>query len=557
MTSATADQPGPVSRRQISGGLFTACGVWLIALGVYFVLLRPALLPEDPRFMGSSLESLRAAAPGLERWLNLVFNVMGGFMVATGALTMLLAWCYLASRARGTLIAMVLAGAASVALMSATNFVLASDFRWLLLAPVLLWVVALGAYVREGARFGLVATTGRQLGERRFFHDQAFHFQTLRALNNVRSDGAETGEVLEIIANIRQGDTASWYHAWEAAARCIILQAARIADARSRGQSLLRAHNYLRTAEFFLAPSDPKRASTFRRNVDAFEAGLDAMQVQRERTRIPYGQHYLNAIFYPGPAGAEPQQLLVLCGGFDSTLEELYFVLVPEAHDRGFDVLTFEGPGQGAVLREQKLTCTSEWELPTKAVLDAHFARHPPRGKTIMIGMSMGGYLAPRAAAFDRRIDGVVAYDVLYDFGAVARATVPAFALWLRARRWDALLSALIAAKIRLSTGFAWSVANGQWVLGTAGAMETLDALDSYTLALVAGRIRSDVLILVGADDHFIPTGQAESFARALTTARSVRTIIYERGSGGSAHCQMGAQSLWHADLFDWIAGIT
>ncbi len=514
---------------QFSGRLFAACGLWLVALGVYFVLLRPALLPEDPRFMGSSLEALRVAAPGLERWLGLVFNVMGGFMVATGALTLLLAVRYLAVRAGGTLTAMTLAGAASVVLMSATNFVLDSDFRWLLLVPPLVWFAALVCYVREGTRSRVVSIVGGRHGERRFFRDQAFHFQTLRAFNNIRADGADTGEVLETIGHIREGDTASWHAAWEATASRVLERAGRIGDARSRGRALLRAHNYLRTAEFFLAPSDPRRPIAFRRNVDAFEAGLDALEVRRERTRIPFGPNHLNAIFYPGPANAEPRPLLVFCGGFDSTLEELYFALVPAAHERGFGVLTYEGPGQGAVLREQHLTFRPDWEVPTSAVLDAHFAAHPRTGKTILIGMSMGGYLAPRAAAFDRRIDGVVAFDVLFDFGAVARLTAP---------------------------GFAWSVANGQWVMGTASALETLDVLASYTLAPVAGRIEADVLILAGAEDHFIPASQAADFASALTAARSVRTIVYDRASGGAEHCQMGAQALWHADLFDWIAGL-
>lgn len=96
--------------------------------------------------MGSSIETLRAAAPGLERWLGHVFNVMGGFMVATGAITVLVACRYLAGRERGTLTAMAIAGVASVALMSATNFMLHSDFRWLLLLPALL------CYLREGSR---------------------------------------------------------------------------------------------------------------------------------------------------------------------------------------------------------------------------------------------------------------------------------------------------------------------------------------------------------------------------------------------------------------------
>lgn len=140
----------PGLRLQLSGKVFAACGLWLVALGVYFLLLRPALLPEDPRFMGTSIETLTAAAPGLERWLNLVFNVMGGFMIAAGSLTTLVACCYLAIRARGTLTAMVVAGTASVGLMSATNFMLHSDFRWLLLMPALLWLTGMVCYLREG-----------------------------------------------------------------------------------------------------------------------------------------------------------------------------------------------------------------------------------------------------------------------------------------------------------------------------------------------------------------------------------------------------------------------
>ena len=390
----------------------------------------------------------------------------------------------------------------------------------------------------------------------RYFRDQAFHFQTLRVLNNISANGADTTEVLQTIGQIREGNTQSWQRAWEAAANRVLKRADQISDARSRGHALLRAHNYLRTAEFFLPPTDPRRPAMYRRNVDAFNDGLDALGVARQRTRIPYDLNHLNAIFYPGPPGAEDKPLLVLCGGFDSTLEELYFVLVPAAHERGFAVLTFEGPGQGAVLRDQKLTFTPEWELPTAAVLDAHFASHPRRAKTVLIGMSMGGYLAPRAAAFDQRIDGVVAFDVLFDFGAIARQSVPALAFWLHAHHADAALNALIAARARLSPGFAWSLGNSQWVLGTASPMETIDVLGRYTLAQVAGHIRADVLILAGADDHFIPAQQSTDFVRALTAARSVRQIVYDRTSGGAEHCQMGAQSLWHADFFDWIACI-
>lgn len=135
----------------LSGKVFAICGAWLVALGVYFVAFRPALLPEDPRYIGVSLEVMRSAAPGVERWLSHVFDVMGGFMVATGVMTIFVAYRLLAKRERGTFAALLLAGAAGVALMSATNFLLHSDFRWPLLLPALLWLIGLVCYWREGA----------------------------------------------------------------------------------------------------------------------------------------------------------------------------------------------------------------------------------------------------------------------------------------------------------------------------------------------------------------------------------------------------------------------
>lgn len=125
------------------------CGIWLIALGLYFALLRPALLPEDPRYIGSSLAQIQTALPGLERWLRHVFIVMGGFMAASGLLTMFLAATAISARQAGTGIVLLLAGLATVVTMSWTNFVIDSNFKWLLLAPAVLWIVGIAAYALE------------------------------------------------------------------------------------------------------------------------------------------------------------------------------------------------------------------------------------------------------------------------------------------------------------------------------------------------------------------------------------------------------------------------
>ena len=129
-----------IRTHHVSRWMLIACGIWLVSLGLYFIFLRSPLLPEDTRFMGSSLAQVRAAVPGLEGWLQRVFIVMGGFMAGTGVLTVFAARVVMPSRLKGTSWAIAMSGVLTVALMSAINFDLHSDFRWLLLIPALVWL---------------------------------------------------------------------------------------------------------------------------------------------------------------------------------------------------------------------------------------------------------------------------------------------------------------------------------------------------------------------------------------------------------------------------------
>lgn len=107
------------------------------------MFLRPALLPEDLRYLGTSPGELQSATLGLERWLHRVFTVMGGFITGAGVLTISVASNDSAAREKWTLIVLALAGLFTVGTMSLTSFQLNSDFKWLLLIPSLLWVVGL------------------------------------------------------------------------------------------------------------------------------------------------------------------------------------------------------------------------------------------------------------------------------------------------------------------------------------------------------------------------------------------------------------------------------
>jgi hypothetical protein len=124
-------------------------GVILIGLGLYFIFIRPALLPEDPRFMGTTLEQVCTNFPGLLLWLPRVFWVMGGYMVSSGLLTFYLARTSFRSRTAGAAWMAALSGISSIGLMVVVNFLIDSDFKWLLLSFMAPWLAALWLYSRE------------------------------------------------------------------------------------------------------------------------------------------------------------------------------------------------------------------------------------------------------------------------------------------------------------------------------------------------------------------------------------------------------------------------
>jgi len=137
------------TRRGPAEWLIATCGVWHVALGVYFICFRPALLPEDLRYMGTELQALLALLPRLADWLSKVFMVMGGFMAGAGVLIGYFGWMVMPLRPRGTAVALALTGALTLGLMSVVNFALHSDFRWLLVLPPIGWFAAIWLYLHD------------------------------------------------------------------------------------------------------------------------------------------------------------------------------------------------------------------------------------------------------------------------------------------------------------------------------------------------------------------------------------------------------------------------
>ena len=136
----------------LSAILLATAGASLVLMGLYFLVLRPPLLPEDIRFMALSDGQFQAVQPRLEAWLSHVFQVMGGYILATGVLTIALATTAYRAHHRGAGVGAFIGGLASIGVMAAVNFAIDSDFKWLLLGLALLWAVSLAMFWLEEIR---------------------------------------------------------------------------------------------------------------------------------------------------------------------------------------------------------------------------------------------------------------------------------------------------------------------------------------------------------------------------------------------------------------------
>ena len=299
-----------------------------------------------------------------------------------------------------------------------------------------------------------------------------------------------------------------------------------------------------RAAEFFVLPSDPDKELLYDRFIDLFYNKV-LVGEPIERHNIPYEGVHLPAIrvlSVPAPV----KGTIVIHGGFDSFIEEFYSFATFFAR-AGYDVILFEGPGQGAALKKACLPLMHEWEKPVKAVLDYY-----EFDDVTVLGISMGGWLCFRAAAFESRIKRVIASSIAFDYMQIP--PLPVRMLVNVLLRFRGLMNYLAGLKMKASYQERWGISNLMYITKTDTPMKATDILLRFNEQnLHSELVKQDVLILTGAEDHFIPLKMHYLQVNALKNARSVSARIFTREGRGQNHCQVGNVGLALEVMLKWI----
>lgn len=401
--------------------------------------------------------------------------------------------------------------------------------------------------------FVATGLSANDYGTERLFKDPTFHFEALRAM------GGNSNEILQTIKNIKAGDNESWYREWKKTAeRVERLGDSYRFDIVSKGEAYARAHGYYRSAEFFMLHGDPRKPAITAKVYETFYKALDLLEVEYYNFDVPYDGYQLKATYYPGKDDAEDRPLIVLSCGYDSIKEELYFAGAKAALARGYSVLVYDGPGQGEVLREQGLTMTHEWEKPNGAVLDTFIANYYEPEKIVLIGDSLGGILTTRAAAFDKRIDGLINADIFYDFTEATTSDIPKIFMdaIFEPEGVKPMYQRIFVGMMENDPIIKWGMTHGAWVLGVdmKEPWNVLREYPPYTVKDIGHLVECDVLLIAGEQDHFVPVELMEKNIAALPNARSLTSFVFDIESAGHEHCQVGAEGLLNGAIFEWIA---
>lgn len=381
--------------------------------------------------------------------------------------------------------------------------------------------------------------SGKHWSELKFFDNMLVDALTKHILGLIRYGMSDPGEIMETLGQMKSTSEQDWANAWGNTAKKVHTQAD-IAFKNdkmvSASSSYLRAASYWRFALMnFSEYKDPKVVEFTKNSRYCYDQYLEVSGYPGKKVRIPYDTGYLPGYFYRSQVAKESAPIIVITPGRDTWGEDTVWVY-DEALKRGIHCLVVEGPGQGTALRLQGLTYRKDWEAVITPALD--FVETLPgidMHRVALFGISFGGYLVPRAAAFENRVKLCITNPGNISWGA---SITTAFKKIRKLPKF--LRPKMIQGLVR---DYAWkhNVANNLDAVITE--------LEQYNNQDIIEKLSCKVLV-IDATAEILP-GEALKFYNALKCSKHY--MLFDEHSTAQNHTQMGGYGPASERIFDWI----
>ena len=392
---------------------------------------------------------------------------------------------------------------------------------------------------------------------RPFFKDSSFNFQTEIALGATYHQAADVGEVLSTVERIRNGHAQSWVDEWSATADRLAGEAAASADA---GRPESAARQFLRVSMYYSVASyaaDGTGDSTlfgklWEKHRAAWDRFVDLAGLPIERIEIPYEGTALPGYFFRSGPADERRRTLIFNNGSDGPATAAWVQGVADALYRGWNAMTFDGPGQNAALIRQHLTFRPDWERVITPVVD-HLLTRPDvdAARIALLGVSQAGYWVPRSVAFEHRIAAAVADPGVVDVSTAMFEQIPHFLARMIDAGEQEKFDKDMELALRVSPSTRATMAFRMRPYGTTSAYEFFTAARAYALTdEVIGQITCPVLVTDPDHEQFWP-GQSQELYSKLPGKKAL--IRFTEEEGADSHCEPAANGIRGERIFNWL----
>jgi hypothetical protein len=393
------------------------------------------------------------------------------------------------------------------------------------------------------------------------FQDEEFQFAFQRTLGAGYRQCADVGEVLATAGRIADGNADSWVQEWTSTAGeawAAGVQARRSGRRVSSLAHFRRAATYYATALSQIVHSSEadRRLDIWRRQRSCWEQIVDLSPVPGERISIAYEETVLPGFFFPAPGArgeCEPRPLLVVNNGSYQATSEMWALAGGAAAERGYHWLTFDGPGQQAMLFEHGVLFRPDWEAVLSPVLEAVLARPDvDSDRVAVIGVGQGGYWVARALCFEHRFAAAVLDPGVVD---VSTAWIDRLPSEMR-RQLNHLRQAAFDREMHVAGLFAPASAetirfHGEPYGHNGGSTFRLFlTIAGYCLGDEVRQIETPLLITESEGEELWP-GQSWQLYDRLPGPKEIVTFTEREGAGG--HCAPLAQAARQTRIFDWL----
>lgn len=389
----------------------------------------------------------------------------------------------------------------------------------------------------------------------RFFESEVMDDQFKHQLGQMFYGGSDLGECLEVAGRIASDDEQMWLDEWSSLAGRL---QERAEQAERRGHRQSAASLYKRAATYWRGslihhalPDEPRTRTNALDAYRCWDRYLELSGFPGEALQIPYESSFLPAYLYRSPIAEAKAPLLIFFQGRDAWSEDTGWVY-ENAIRRGYHALSVQCPGQGMAIRVNGLPFRPDWENVVTPIVDVAVQLEGVDPERIgLMGLSFGGHLAPRAAAFEKRLKVCIANPGAIHWGESIRIGLPPALTEAYADGPDTF-NAVASAVSDASPVASWFLRDSMWKHGVATPYELMVEFDKFDIRELAGRIEAETLVMDGTEEVF-EAGQAHQLYEALTCRKEL--MLFDASTTAQLHCQTGAFGTAGEYLFDWLDG--